>query len=217
MKIDAETITVLKSFSNINPSILIKEGNVLETVSSTRTIKATAKILTNFPRRCAFYSVNKFISTLSLFNDPEIEFGDKSLTISDGLNSVQLTYSDENSIIKPPDREIKLPSIDVSFTVTNDHIKSVEKALGILSVPNIVFRGKGGKVYLQAVDMASPTSDFYSVELGDTDKDFCAIYRSENIKMLPGDYNVEICSKGISRFFNDDVEYFITVEQTSKF
>ena len=217
MKIDTNTVTVLKNFSSINPSIIIKEGNTLETISSTKTIKATAKVITTFSRRFAIYNLGRFISTLSLFNEPEVDFGENSLTVSDGATSVQLTYSDETTIIKVPEKNIKLPSVDVSVNLTNDNLKAIEKALGVLSVPEIIFTGIGGKVYLQAANSLNPSGDFYSIEIGESGRDFRAIFKSENIKILPGDYSVDISSKGISRFYNDDVEYFIAVEQSSTF
>jgi gp45 sliding clamp, C terminal len=217
MKIDATTINVLKNFATINNSIVINIGNKLETVSSTKTVKATAKVLTSFPRRFAMYNLSRFISTISLFNDPDVEFGDNALTISDGDRSVQLTYSDESTIIKVPDRNIVIPKVDVSVKLTNENLKAVEKALGVLSVPEIIFTGKNGKVYIQAADSKNPSGDFYSIEIGEAFSDFRAIFKSENIKILPGDYTVDISSKGISKFYNDEVEYFITVEQSSSF
>jgi len=217
MKIDANTITVLKNFATINPSIVIKEGNILETISSTKTIKAKAKVPTDFPRRFAIYNLSRFISTLSLFDEPNIDFGETALTFSDGFKSVQLTYSDESTIIKVPEKNLKLPSVDVSVTLTNDNLKAVEKALGVLSVPEIIFSGRNGKVYLEAADSKNPSGDFYSIEIGEASNNFRAIFKSENIKILPGDYTVDISSKGISMFHNNEVEYFIAVESTSSF
>lgn len=217
MKIDQTTINVLKNFSTINPSIIIKEGNVLETVSSTKTIKATATVPTTFPRRFAVYTLTKLISSLSLFEDPDVLFGDNSLTITDGVRSVQLTYSDESTIIKVPERNLVLPSVDVSVDITNDSMKMIEKALGILSVPEIIITGIDGKIYLQAANSSNPSGDFYSIQIGESPSNFKAIYKPENIKMLPGDYKVEISKKYVSRFYNNDVEYFIAVEQHSTF
>lgn len=217
MRIDNSTITVLKNFSNINPSIVIKEGNILETISSSKTIKAKAKVSTTFPRRFAMYNLNKFISILSLFENADVSFDESSLTVSDGNKSTQLTYSDETTIIKVPEKDIKLPSVDVSVNITNDNIKDIEKALGVLAVPEIIVSGDGNNIYLQAADSKNSTGDFYSIVIGETSKTFRAIFKAENIKILPGDYTVDICSKGISKFYNNEVEYFIAVEQSSTF
>lgn len=217
MRIDNSTITVLKNFSNINPSIVIKEGDILETISSSKTIKAKAKVSTTFPRRFAMYNLNKFISILSLFENADVSFDENSLTVSDGNKSTQLTYSDEATIIKVPEKDIKLPSIDVTVNITNDNIKDIEKALGVLAVPEIIVSGDGSNINLQAADSKNSTGDFYSIVIGETSKTFRAIFKAENIKILPGDYTVDICSKGISKFYNNEVEYFITVEQSSTF
>lgn len=217
MKIDNNTINVLKNFATINPSIVIKEGNILETISSTKTIKAKATVPTDFPRRFAIYNLSRFISTLSLLDEPNIEFGETSLTFSDGCKSVQLTYSDESTIIKVPEKNLKLPTVDISVKLSNENLKAVEKALGVLSVPEIIFSGRNGKVYLEAADSKNPSGDFYSIEIGEAFNNFRAIFKSENVKILPGDYTVDISSKGISMFYNNDVEYFIAVESTSTF
>ena len=126
MKISANTISILKNFSNINPSIVIKEGNVLETISSTKTIKAKAKVDTTFPRRFGIYNLNKLISALSMFNDPEVDFNENSLTVSENDKAIHLTYSDESTIIKVPEKDIKLPSVDVEVKITNDNVKDIE-------------------------------------------------------------------------------------------
>ena len=217
MKLSSETLNVLKNFSTINPSIVVKEGKILETISSSKTIKAKAKVTTEFPKRFAMYNLNKFISMLSFYQNPEVRFNDNSLTVFQGSEETHLPYSDEATIIKVPEKEIKLPSVDVSVSITNDNIKNVEKALGLLSVPEILITGDGTSVSLQAADSKNPTGDVHSIKIGETNKTFRAIFKAENIKVLPGDYSVEVCSKGISRWFNNDVEYFIAVESSSSF
>ena len=217
MKIDNATVTVLKNFHTINPSIVVKEGNILETISSSKTIKAKAKITTEFPKRFAMYNINKLISMLSFYQNPEVRFGEKSLTVFQGSEETQLPYSDETTIIKVPEKEIKLPSVDVSVIITNDNIKNVEKALGLLSVPEIIITGDGTNVFLQAANSKNPIGDVHSIKIGETNRTFRAIFKAENIKVLPGDYSVEICSRGISRWFNENVEYFIAIEESSTF
>ena len=185
--------------------------------SPNKTIMAKANVDTEFVKRCAIYNLDRFISTISLFQDPELKFGEKAVSINDSNKNSDYYYADENAIKTPPDREIKLPSVDVSVNITNDNIKNVEKALGLLSVPEILITGDGTSVYLQAADSKNPTGDVHSIKIGETDKTFRAIFKAENIKVLPGDYSVEVCSKGISRWFNNDVEYFIAVESSSSF
>ena len=217
MKIDTDTVNVLKNFAKINPSIVVSEGNVLKTISPTKTIMAKAKVKTEFAKRFAIYNLDRFISIVSTFTDPEFKFGEKSVDISDNTRKTHYVYADENTVTKAPDREINLPSVDVSFRLTNDVLRDVEKAAGVLGLPEIVVIGDGKNIKLQAEDTKNPTGDVYSVVIGETDKAFKAIFKAENIKIIPGDYDVNISSKGISHFVHEDVEYYIAVESSSTF
>lgn len=217
MKISTNTVNVLKNFAKINPSIVVQEGNVLKTISPSKTIMARAKVETDFATRFAIYNLDRFISTVSLFTDPELKFGDKSVEIFDGNKRTQYTYADESTITKAPDKEINLPSVDVSFLLTNDHLKDVEKAAGVLGLPEIVVFGDGKNIFLQAEDSKNPSGDVYSINIGDTDKTFKAIFKAENIKIIPGEYQITISSRGISHFSGKEVEYWIAVEQSSTF
>lgn len=217
MKIATNTLSVMKNFSKINPSIFVQEGNTLKTISPSKTIMAKAKVETSFDKKFAIYNLDRFISTVSLFNDPELKFGEKSVEIFDGNKKSQYTYADESAITKVPEKEINLPSIDVSFKLTNEALKDVEKAAGVLGLPEIAVFGDGRNVFLQAIDSKNPSGDVYSINIGETTKTFRAIFKSENIKIIPGDYEVSISSRGISHFTGNDVEYWIAVEQSSTF
>lgn len=217
MKISTNTLNVLKNFAKINPSIVVQEGNVLKTISPSKTIMAKGTVDTTFDKKFAIYNLDRFISTVSLFNDPELKFGEKSVEIYDGNRKSQYTYADETTITKAPDREINLPSVDVSFRLTNENLKDVEKAAGVLGVPEIVVFGDGKTVFLQAADTKNPSGDVYSINIGETDKTFRAIFKFENIKIIADDYDVTISSKGISHFSGKNAEYWIAVEQSSTF
>lgn len=217
MKIATNTVNVFKNFAKINPSIVVQEGNVLKTISPSKTIMAKAKVETQFSKKFAIYNLDRFISTISLFNDPELKFGDKAVEIFDGNKKSNYTYADESVITKAPDKEINLPSVEVKFTLTNEVLKDVEKAAGVLGLPEIVVVGDGTNVFLQAMDTKNPSGDVYSVNIGDTDKVFRAIFKAENIKIIPEDYQVTISARGISHFSGKDVEYWIAIESTSTF
>lgn len=217
MNIDTNTVNILKNFAKINPSIVIQEGNTLKTISTSKTIMAKAKVPTDFPKRFAIYNLDRFISTLSLFTKPELNFKDKFVEVVEDNRRTAYTYADESTVTKAPEKEINIPSVDVSFTLTNTALKEVEKALGVLGLPEIMVVGDGSKVYLQASDSKNPSGDVYSVEVGETTKSFKAIFKAENIKILPGDYEVSISSRGISHFASGDIEYWIAVEKNSEF
>ena len=217
MKIDTTTVNVLKNFAKINPSIVIPEGNVLKTISPNKTIMAKAKVKTDFDKRFAIYNLDRFISIVSTFTDPDFKFGEKSVDISDTRKRTHYVYASEETVTKAPEKEINLPSVDVTFTLTDEDLRNVEKDAAILALPEIVVTGDGKKLYLQAADTKNPSGDVSSIEIGDTDKVFKAIFKAENIKIIPGKYEVSISSRGISLFSGEEVDYYIAVEQTSTF
>lgn len=217
MKIDTNTINVLKNFAKINPSIVVQEGNVLKTISPTKTIMAKAEVKTEFPTRFAIYNLDQLIALHSTFTDPDVEFNEKSLTLIEDNRNSHFTYADENTVTKAPDKTISLPSLDVTFKMTDKDLRDVEKAAGILGLPELAVVGDGESISLVATDSKNPTSNDFSIKIGETDKVFKALFKVENIKIIPGDYEVSISSKGISHFVGADVEYFIAVEQNSTF
>jgi len=214
---DDKTILILKNFSSINQSLLFKPGEILSTISPTKTIMARAKTCLNLETSFAIYDMSKFLSALSLFTAPELVIHDKYLTIQSGSRRLNYTFADPSLIVSPPDKEIKLPSTDVEFNMKHEVLSEVLKASGILSLPEVSVIGNDGKISLCSTDSKNPTGDVYSVEVGNTDKTFKAIFKTENLKMIAGDYEVKISSKGISCFKNPDVEYFVAVESTSSF
>lgn len=219
MKISTNTLNVLKNFSKINPSIIVTEGNVLRSISPSKTIMAKAKVDTEFGQRFAIYNLSRFISTISLYKDPDLKFGENSVEIYEAGRSTNYVYADESTLnkAKAPEKELVLPSIDASFTLTNAHLKEVESAAGVLELPEIAVIGEAGKIYLKAIDSKNPSGDVYSVEIGEGNKAFKAIFKYENIKIIPDTYEVSISSRGISHFSGPQAEYWIAVEQNSTF
>jgi len=218
MKIDEKTVNILKNFSTINPSILIEEGNVLMTISPTKTVLAKATVTTNFTKRFAIYNLNQFLGLFSLFQDPEFEFNDSYVKASANNTSCNYTYADESTIKVPSKKALTMPSVNASVKLTEDAFREVVKASSMFSLPEIAFVGDGTNVYLQAIDSKNPTGNIFSIKIDNTDKEFKAIFKTENlIKIINGDYDVDISSKGISHLKGNNVEYWIAVEATSTF
>jgi len=219
MNLNTKTVEVLKNFYSINPSLVVKEGNVLTTISTGKTIVAKATVPDTFAKRFAMYNLGKFINSVTSYEKAELSFNDSHVVIkeSDKSESTRLSYADESGIKVPPEKSISLPSIDASGKLTADALNVVKKQLGILDLPEIAITGDGTNVFLQAIDSKNPSSDTFSIMIGETDKTFRAIFKAENIKIIPGDYEVDICSRGISHFKGKDIEYWIAVETNSTY
>lgn len=222
MKLDTNTLAVLRNFSGINPSIVVKPGKVLSTIAPSKTIYARATVESEFDRRFAIYDLSRFISAITLFEEPELTFGESSVRIHDSTSkSIQYKYASEDVIkYTPPDKDIKLPSTDVSFALSDKTFREITKAASVLGLTTISVVGNGTTVTLQAEEIKSGSSesDNFSVNVGETDKVFKAVFKSENLmKLIPVDYRVDISSKGISHFVGQNIEYFVAVEANSKF
>ena len=213
MKFSDETISILKNFSGINQSILFKPGNVLKTISPQKTVMSAATISEDVSGRAGIYDLSRFLSTLSLFEDPDVDFKEDRFTISSGRRKVDYTYAAENMIVTPPDKDIKLPHIDVSMNVAWTEIQAVIRAAGVLQVGDISFTGKDGHIVMAATDGKNPTADRYEVEVSEySGEDFDMTIKVENLKLIPADYEINLSSKGMSHFKSTKVQYWIAVQ-----
>ncbi|MEI8286689.1 MAG: DNA polymerase [Actinomycetes bacterium] len=218
MKLSESTLAVLKNFASINPNIKITEGNTLSTISSLKTLLSKATITDNFEKTFCIYDLNRFLSTLSLFKDPDLEFGDSAVIIKGGRQKITYRYCDEKVIVAAPAKEIQFPAAEVQFELTQEALSAALKATGVLGLPEIAFVGEGGKLYLRAVNSKDVGSDEFSEEVGETTQEFTAVFKPEYLsKIFPASYKVEVSSKKISRFTNDNVVYWIATESNSTF
>jgi hypothetical protein len=218
MKLSEKTIKTLTDFSRINPSIQFTEGNVLRTVSRSKTILARAELEHDIEGNFAIYDLPRFLGVLTLFDNPTIEEEGGVLTITDGERVVRYVCADPSTIIVPPKKDIELANADITFDVTSTQIDRIMKALSVMNLPELLIVGENGKIKLRAADTKNPTSDKYDLDVGDTDKTFSVVFRTENLKIVSGDYTITVSSAGISHFESSNgVQYWIAVESNSKF
>ena len=220
MKLSDKTHTILKNFAGINNSILVKQGNSLRTISVAKNILAEAEIVEEFPREIAIYDLNQFLNGLGLHQDPNLDFTEDSyLTIREGKRKVKYFYADPNVIISPPEKESTLPSEDVHFQLDSTSLEKLLKAAAVYQLPDFCVVGEAGVVKLVVRDKKNDTSNSYSVQVGETDKEFTFNFKVENIRIIPGAYDVVVSSKLLSKFTNSQysLKYYIALEPDSTF
>ena len=220
MKLSDKTLSLLKNFSTINQSMLFKKGSKLRTVSVMKNILAEASIEEEFPRDFGIYDLNQYLNGLSLHNDPELNFeADNYVVIKEGRSRSKYFFADPSVIITPPEDSITLPTEDVSFELSTEQLDKLLKAAAIYQLPDLSVEGGDGVVKVLVRDKKNETSNDYSVVVGETDSTFSFNFKVENIKILPGTYDVVCCQKNISRFTskNYDLTYFIALEPDSTF
>jgi len=220
MKLSDKTISVLKNFSSINQSILFKEGNKLRTISVMKNILAEATISEEFAKDFGVYDLNQFLNGLSLHQRPELDFGnDGYVVIREGKMRSKYFFADPNVIVTPPDKEITLPSEDVCFEVSTEQLDKLLKAAAVYQLPDLSAVGDNGVVKLVVRDKKNDTSNDFAIVVGETNSEFSFNFKVENIKVLPGTYDVVVSQKLLSRFTskNHDLTYFIALEPDSTF
>ena len=220
MKLSDNTLTVLKNFASINNSILVKKGTHLRTISVAKNILAEADIAEEFPRDVAVYDLNQFLNGMSLHQDPDLDFKEDSyLTIREGRRKVKYFYADPAVIISPPDKEITLPTEDVHFQLESTSLEKLLKAAAIYQLPDLSLIGQNNEIRLVVRDKKNDTSNEYSIIVGETDKEFVFNFKVENIKIIPGAYDVVVSSKLLSKFTNSNynLTYYIALEPDSTF
>ena len=211
---------MLKNFAGINNSILVKKGNQLRTISVAKNILAEAEIPEDFPRDVAIYDLNQFLNGLSLHQDPNLDFTEDShITIKEGRRRVKYFYADPQVIIAPPDKEINLPTQEVCFQLESTSLEKLVKAAAVYQLPDLSVIGANGEITMVVRDKKNDTSNEYAVNVGETDSNFEFNFKMENIKIIPGAYDVVISSKLLSEFTNTqyNLKYFIALEPDSTF
>ena len=223
MKLNDNTVNVLKNFSTINPNLLVKEGSTLTTMSAMKNIVAKADVEEVFPQQFAIYDLNEFLSSTSLFKAPVIDFQDQFLTIKEETSKgtkLKYFYSDP-SVVTSPSKMITMPSTDVTFELTSDTLNQLKRAASVIQAPDLCLQKKSGKTTMKVSDKKNDTANDYSVDVvtQDSAKSFEFFYKVENLKLLPGTYDVSVSSKNISHFKSrtNNVEYWIALEPESKF
>jgi hypothetical protein len=218
MKLSTETISVLKNFSTINANLMVKAGSSLSTMSAMKNIVAKAEVTEEFLSDFAIYDLNEFLSALSLFDKPDLEFGNDFVIITEEGTSKSLKYwFSDPSVVTTPSKEISMPSTELTFNLSSDTLNEITKAAAVIGVPDMAL--SGGK--LMVTDKKNSTANAYetSLDVGDVAAEYKFWFKVENLKVMPGAYDVEVSSKKISHFTNTKlgVQYWIALEPESSY
>ena len=223
MKLSEHTVDVLKNFATINQNLVIKQGSTLTTMSAMKNIVAKAEVEESFDKEVAIYDLNEFLASISLFSSPVLEFNDGFVTIKEEnspKNSLKYFYSDP-SVVTSPNKTITMPSKEVSFKLNGENLNKLKRAAGVIQAPDLVLEKKNTDVFLTVKDKKNDTANTFSIDVDTVadGSDFKFFFKVENLKVMDGDYHVDISSKNISHLAssNKDVEYWVALEPESSY
>jgi hypothetical protein len=224
MNLSNETVSVLKNFATINQNLVIKPGSSISTMSAMKNIVASAEVKEDFPTEFAIYDLNEFLASLSLFEKPNLDFNHDFVVMTENGTTLKYWYSDP-SVVTTPTKEITMPECEISFSLENNMLSSVQKAAAVIGVPDMVLEGMdNGIALLKVTDKKNATANDYAVKVDVNNDDgknlpYKFWFKVENLKLLSGTYDVGISSKNISHFVNAnvDIQYWIALEPESKY
>jgi hypothetical protein len=218
MKLSKDTVGLFKNFAGINSNLLLKQGNKLATISTQKNVMSDTVVTETFPADFGIYDLNEFLGAMSLFEDPELDFSDKYVTIKEGGASIKYFAAEVGNLVVPQ-KAIVFPDAEIEFTLTSTMLNMIQKTSSVLRATDLQIVGDGSKMVIQVGDKKNATGNTYNAQVGSTDKEFKVNLKVENLKMLPGDYLVSISSKKISRFkaTSSELVYYVAVEADSVF
>ena len=221
MKLSEKTISLLENFSSINQSILVKKGSKLRTISVMKNILAEADVDENFERDFGIYDLPQFLNGVNLMKDPDLDLKNETyMIIREGKSTkVKFAFADPEVIITPPEKPLELPSSDVKFQLDSNHLQKLLKASAIYQLPDLSAIGDGKEITLVVSDRKNDNSNEYTLVVGKTDNEFVFNFKMENIKLIPGSYDVQISKKNLAKFTNSNynLDYFIALEPDSSY
>lgn len=220
MKLSKDTLTVLKNFASINDGIMFRKGNVLRTCDAQKQVLAETTIAETIDEDFGIYDLNKFLAVLGLHRDNsqlQIDTATKSAVINDNTGRSKITYRicDATMIKNASDKSVKMPDPEVSFTLKQEDLEFILRSASVLGTPHIAVTSDGEKVSVAALDDKNTSTHTNQLEVGTGNgKKYKMLFKTENMKMIPGEYQVSISFKGIAHFKNttSPLQYWVATE-----
>ncbi len=217
MKLNERTLTVLKNFAGINSGVVLRKGKIQKTMSPEQTILVEAHLEDDLPEVFGIYDLNQFLGNVTTLSSPDMVFTENSVIMNDGELSLNYYSCSTNLIISPPEgKDLVMKDADVTFDLSQATLQKMLKLAAMNNLPNISVIGKGGELRLQTHEVKNDTSNFASIKIGEyTGADFNVSFKTENLKLIPDDYEVQIKVGGFSSFTNKTktLKYFIAMEK----
>jgi len=227
MKLTDYTSQVLKNFSGINSNMVFNTGNRVSTISEARNILASVEVDSTFPQEFGVYDLSEFLSVLSLVDEPVLKIDEKFAVVGDtsGRSKIKYFFTDTDMLTSPAEimlsKAMAMDNFEVNFTLDQDTLNRVKRAASALGHTSVSVTASDGAVALTVFDPENATSNTFTIDVAGTyeHEQFNLILNIANLKILPGDYQVGISSKLMSKFTHDerDATYWISLEKSSTY
>lgn len=221
MKFSGETLSLLKNFASINTNIVFKQGDNIATISNAKNIFAKATIKESIPNEFAIYDLNSLLAMLTLMENQDVEFGDKSLIVTSDKGKFEYFYSNADIVTAAPTGEIE--HVDVyKFKLMAEDVQMIMKAAAITGAPTVSVTNKNQSVTLSVSDRKNDTASNFKKALGTAFENFDVFIAVENLKVIPDAYEVSVAKtpNGKAKFLHfrhesKQLQYWIACEPGS--
>jgi hypothetical protein len=216
MRLSKETYAILKNFASINSNIIIKPGNTLKTKSPGGNMYVEAKVSEDFDVDVPIWDLNQFLGVASLFNNPDLEFHDTHVVITNGRSSIEYYYA-EPSLLDVPKKDIKMPKTVIKFDLEEKDLNEIYKAANILQVNDLKLVAEDGTIKIVVEDESKGSSNNFEIVIQEkySGPDFEGIVEVSELKLLPGAYSVELTETILAKFNHKtlDLSYYVAVKR----
>lgn len=226
MKLTSETMAILQSYTNINPSILIQEGSVLRTIDAGSTIVSSAQISEEFPMEFAIYDLPNFLQVVKMFDGAELDFGEDAgghcmIRYKDSTTVARFMYASPEAV-DSTDKDLVMPTTEINFNLSKEDLVRISKAASTMALNHVLITpaGEADKVTITVCDIDNPTSNTFKIDVDaevEIDGFEVVIDFSKFASIMENDYSVGISSKEISHFYNDKIQYWIALNTNTSF
>ena len=224
MELSSFTMQVLKNYASINSNIVVKEGNNIMTMAEAKNVLSQAVVSEAFPQQFGIYDLNEFLNVCGLVDNPRVRFENTHALIGDSTGRAQIKYFfSDPEMLTSPTKPITMPSADVTFTLDQGTLNSLKRAAAALGHSEVSITSVDGVIRLSVLESDNSTSNTYAIDVdGESTLTSCNfVININNLKLIPGDYKVEISTQLISQFTNTDenmdLKYWVALEKSSTF
>lgn len=209
-------MNILKNFATINTNLLFRTGNTVSTINAPKSIFAKATVKEIFPKEVAIYDLNSLLQLLTFSEDQEVEFGEKSLTITNDIGRFEYFYCDASLIIAAPTKDIEVDEV-FTFSLSAKDVQTITKTVGVLAAPTISIIAKNGKVTMKIGDRKNDSANSFNKVIGESEATFECNISSENFKLMQDAYECVLSRKLFCQFKNvsGTMTYLVAMEPGS--
>lgn len=227
MQISSNTISLLKNFSAINNSIYIKAGNEIWTTSPDKSVIGYCQVQETFPVDFGIYDLNRFLSLVSFFENPDFQFSEDEVKIVAYKSKTNYRFADPRIIshrneFDKVEKYIRNTSpnlnYQIQFTLEDDDLQDFLKKSSVLKLSDVLITVQDGYVVLQSYDRKNDLSDKHVLRLDDEiSNTFSAHLSVDKFKIVSGDYTV-LVGESVINFKNNkhDVQYWIAPDSDTE-